>query len=67
MEKVMPSFEFEPLVLSPELEISNEEEDIGNIDGVGQLNTKTTKEGTKRPQRREGPKRVDVGKTNTSK
>jgi hypothetical protein len=49
MEKVMPSFEFEPLVLSPELEISNEEEDIGNIDGVGQLNTKTTKEGTKRP------------------
>ncbi len=44
MEKVIPSFQYEPLVLSLELETSNEEEDIGNIDGVGPLGTKKKKE-----------------------
>jgi hypothetical protein len=44
MEKVMPSFEYAPLVLSPKFETSNEEEDIGNTDGAGPLGTKTTKE-----------------------
>jgi hypothetical protein len=29
MEKGMPSFEYEPLVMSLELETSNEEENIG--------------------------------------
>ncbi len=31
----MPSFEYEPLVMFLELETSNEEEDKGDIDGVG--------------------------------
>ncbi len=35
MEKVMPSFEYEPLVLSPKLETSNEEENRGDTYGVG--------------------------------
>ncbi len=38
MEKVMPSFEYEPLVLSPKQEISNEEEDKGDTNGVGPSN-----------------------------
>jgi hypothetical protein len=32
MEKVIPSFEYEPLVLFPKLESSGEEEDKGNTD-----------------------------------
>jgi hypothetical protein len=44
MEKVMPSFEYEPLVFYPKLETSNEEEDKRNTDGAGPLRTKTTKE-----------------------
>jgi len=34
MEKVMPAFEYEPLVLSPKPKTSNEEENKGDIDGV---------------------------------
>jgi hypothetical protein len=34
MEKVIPSFEYEPLVLSPKLKTSYEEEDRGDIHGV---------------------------------
>ncbi len=34
MEKVMPSFEYEPFVLSPKPKISNEEEERGNKDGA---------------------------------
>ncbi len=34
MEKVMPTFEYEPLVFSLELETSDEEKYIGNIDGA---------------------------------
>ncbi len=44
MEKVMPSFEYEPLIFSPELETSNEKEDKGNIDGAGPFHIKTTQE-----------------------
>jgi hypothetical protein len=40
MERVMPSFEYEPLVLSPELETSNEEKDRGDTYGVGLSSTK---------------------------
>jgi hypothetical protein len=35
MGKVVPSLEYEPLVLSLELRTSNEEENKGDIDGVG--------------------------------
>jgi hypothetical protein len=34
MEKIMPPFEYEHLVLSLELETSDEEEDIGDTDGA---------------------------------
>jgi hypothetical protein len=34
MEKVMPSFEYKPLVLSLKLETSNEEEDRRDTDGA---------------------------------
>jgi hypothetical protein len=35
MEKVMPLVEYGPLVLSLELETSDEEENRGDIDGAG--------------------------------
>jgi hypothetical protein len=35
MEKVIPSFQYEPLVFISELETSNEEEDRGNTNGIG--------------------------------
>jgi hypothetical protein len=34
MEKVIPSFQYEPLVLPPKLKTSNEEEERGNNDGA---------------------------------
>jgi hypothetical protein len=44
MERVMPSFEYEPLVLSPKLKTldgeEDKEEDKKDIDGVGPLGTK---------------------------
>ncbi len=44
MKKVIPSFWYEPLVLTPKLETSNEEEDRRNIDGVGPSGTRKKKE-----------------------
>jgi len=44
VEKVMPSFEYEPSVLSLELETLNEEEDKGDIDGARPLGTRVIKE-----------------------
>jgi hypothetical protein len=44
MEKVVLTFEYEPLILSPELETLYEENNKGNIDGVGPLSTKTLEE-----------------------
>ncbi len=43
MEKVIPSFQYEPLVLTLELETSYEEEERGNTDGVGPLVQKQNK------------------------
>jgi hypothetical protein len=40
MEKVMTSFEYEPLVIFLEVETLDEEEDKGDIDGVGPLGTR---------------------------
>jgi hypothetical protein len=37
MEKVMPSFEYKPLVLSLELKIIDEKKDRGDINRVGPL------------------------------
>jgi hypothetical protein len=40
MEIIMPTFEYELLILSLKPETSNEEENKGDIDGVGPLGTK---------------------------
>ncbi len=40
----MPAFEYEHLVLFLKLETLDEEEDRGNINGVGSSGTKTSKE-----------------------
>jgi len=39
MEKVIPSFQYEPLVFTPKPKSLNEEEKRGNIDGVGPSRT----------------------------
>ncbi len=52
MEKVMPSFEYEPLVLFPRPETSNEEENKGDTYGEGPLGTRFLKE----PRYRRGGK-----------
>ncbi len=44
MEKIMPSFEYEPLVLSLELNTLNEEEDKRDIDGAWPLGTRIIEE-----------------------
>jgi hypothetical protein len=44
MEKVMLPFEYELLILSLEPKTSNEEENKGDIDGVGPSGTRVTKE-----------------------
>jgi hypothetical protein len=44
MEKVIPSFQYEPLVLVPKPGTLDEEEKKGNIDGVGPLWTRTEEE-----------------------
>jgi hypothetical protein len=44
MEKVMPSFEYEPLVMSPKLKTSNEEKDRGDTNGVRPLGIIVAKE-----------------------
>ncbi len=40
MEKIMPLFEYEPLILSPKLKTSNEEEDRRDTNGAGPSCTK---------------------------
>jgi hypothetical protein len=44
MEKVMPLFEYEPLILCLELETSNEEENKGDINGARPSGTRIVKE-----------------------
>jgi hypothetical protein len=44
MEKVMPLFEYEPLVLSLEPKTSNEEKNKEDLGGVGPSSTRVTKE-----------------------
>ncbi len=40
MDKVMPLFKYEPLILFPKLETLNEEEDKGDTNGARPLGTK---------------------------
>jgi hypothetical protein len=44
MEKDIPSFEYEPSILSLEPKTSNEEKNKGNIDGAGLSSTRIEKE-----------------------
>jgi hypothetical protein len=44
MEKVMPPFEYEPLVLSLELDALDEEEDKGDTYGVGPTGIRVVEE-----------------------
>ncbi len=68
MEKVMPSFEYEPLIIFPKPKTSNEEEDKGNTDGAGPSSTKTTKQELGNLKgRKDSPKREVIGKTYTLK
>jgi hypothetical protein len=64
MEKVMPTFECEPLVLFLELETLDEEEDRRDTGGAGPSITRTPKEepGDLRG-RKENPNKEVVGKT----
>jgi hypothetical protein len=43
-EKVMPSFEYKPLILFPKLKTLNEENDKGDTNGVGSSNIRIAKE-----------------------
>jgi hypothetical protein len=54
MKKVILSFQYEPFILIPKLETSNEEEKRGHIDGAGPLRTKTRRGEMNRPYRRKG-------------
>jgi hypothetical protein len=62
MEKIIPSFKYEPLILSLELETSNEE-DKGDIDGVRPLGTKILEELGNLRGGKDNPKREDVKQT----
>jgi len=44
MDKFMPSFAYEPLVLSPQPETSNEEKDRGFTNGARPSNTRVVEE-----------------------
>jgi len=60
MEKVMPSFEYEPLVLSPKPKTSNEEENKGDIDGVGRLGIRVLEEPRNLKGGKNSPKKEDI-------
>lgn len=60
LEKIMPSFECEPLSLFLELETLDEKEDKGDIDGVGPLGIRITKEPWDRKGGKDSPKREAI-------
>jgi hypothetical protein len=60
MEKVMPSFEYEPLVLSPEPKTSNEEENKGDTNGVTPLGVRLVDELGYRGGGKDSTEREDV-------
>ncbi len=63
MEKVMPSFEYEPFVLSPEPQTLDEEEDKGDTYGAGLSCTKTIKQLRDFKGGKDSPKREVVEQT----
>jgi hypothetical protein len=59
-KKVMPSFEYEPFVLSPKPKTSNEEEERRNKDGAKPLSKKVTEELKNLKGGKDSPKKEDV-------
>jgi len=59
----MPSIEYEPLILFPEPNISNEEEDKGDINGVGSLAIRVPEELGDFRGRKDNLEREDVKQT----
>jgi hypothetical protein len=60
MEKVMPSFEYEPLVLSLEPNILDEEEDRVDTNGARPLGPRVAKEPGDLKGGKDNPEREDV-------
>jgi hypothetical protein len=60
MEKIMPSFEYEPLILSPKPETSNEEKYRRDIDGVGPSSIQVAEEPRDLKGGKDNPEREDV-------
>ncbi len=56
----MPSFEYEPFVLSPKPKTSNEEEERRNKDGAKPLSKKVTEELKNLKGGKDSPKKEDV-------
>ncbi len=56
----MPSFEYEPLSLFLELKTLDEKKDKGDIDGVGPLGTRVTKEPWNHKGGKDSPKREAI-------
>ncbi len=68
MEKVISSFQYEPLIFTPKLETSDEEEKKGNINGVGPSSIKTKEgEATNLKAWKDNPQRKVSGMTYASK
>ncbi len=44
MAMIIPSFQYEPLILTPKPKTLDKEKERGNTDGVGPLGTRTKKE-----------------------
>jgi len=63
MEKIMPSFEYESLVLFPELKTSYEEKYKGDTNGVGTLGTRIVEELGNLRGGKDSPKRKAIKQT----
>jgi hypothetical protein len=63
MEKVMPLFEYEPLVLFPKPETSNEEEYKRDIDGARTSGTKIVEQPRDLKRGKDSPKREAIEQT----
>jgi hypothetical protein len=63
MERIMPSFEYEPLVLFPKPNIINEKKDRGDTNGVGLSSTKVVEWLGDLRRGKDNPKREVVEQT----
>ncbi len=63
MEKIMPSFEYESLILFPKLKTSDEEKDKGDTNGVGTSDTRVVEELWNLRGGKDSPKRKVIKQT----